>query len=111
MKTKFAFIVAHAFEHAIRFMCRVIGVTRSCYYAWQRTAPKRAERAARRKSLEGEIEAIFFLSKRRYGAPRIPFEPGGQAKGSRLSRLEAYYCQAHARERDAAGHKVGSGCR
>jgi len=64
MKTKFAFIVAHASEHAIRFMCRVIGVTRSCYYAWQRTAPRRAERAAWRESLGGEIEAIFLQSKR-----------------------------------------------
>lgn len=74
MKTKFAFIVAHASEHAIRFMCRVIGVTRSCYYAWQRTAPRRAERAARRDSLGGEIEAIFLQSRRRYGAPRIHAE-------------------------------------
>jgi len=74
MRTKFAFIAAHAPEHAIRFMCRVIGVTRSCYYAWQRSAPMRAERAARHDSLGTEIEAIFFLSKRRYGAPRIHAE-------------------------------------
>ena len=39
MRTKFAFIAAYASEHAIRFMCRVIGVTRSCHYAWQRAAP------------------------------------------------------------------------
>ena len=84
MKTKFAFIVAHTSEHAIRFMCRVIGVTRSCYYAWQRTAPKRAERAARRKSLEGEIEAIFLQSKRRYGAPRIHAEL--RDRGFRVSK-------------------------
>ncbi len=30
MRTKFAFIAAHALEHAIRFVCRVIDVTRSC---------------------------------------------------------------------------------
>ena len=68
MKTKSAFIIAHASEHAIRFMCRVTGVTRSCYYAWQRAAPRRAERASRRDSLGAEIEAIFFLSKKRYKA-------------------------------------------
>ena len=62
---KFAFIAAHASEHAIWFMCRVIGVTRSCYYAWQRAAPKRAERAAWRDSLGAEIETIFLKSKRR----------------------------------------------
>ena len=74
MKTKFAFIVAHASEHAIRFMCRVIGIARSCYYAWQRAAPRRAKRAAWRDSLGAEIEAIFLQSKKRYGAPRIHAE-------------------------------------
>ena len=84
MKTKFAFIVAHASEHAIRFMCRIMGITRSCYYAWQRAAPRRAERAARLDSLGAEIEAIFFLSKRRYGAPRIHAEL--RDRGFRVSK-------------------------
>ena len=84
MRTKFAFIAAHASEHAIRFMCRVIGVTRSCYYAWQRAAPRRAERAAWRDSLGAEIEAIFLQSKKRYGAPRIHAEL--QHRGFRVSK-------------------------
>ena len=74
MRTRFAFIAAHTSEHAVRFMCRVIGVTRSCFYAWQRAAPRRAERAAWRDSLAAEIEAIFLESKKRYGAPRIHAE-------------------------------------
>ena len=48
MKTTHAIIAAHASEHAIRFMCRVLGVAHSCFHARQRAAPKRAERAARR---------------------------------------------------------------
>jgi transposase InsO family protein len=84
MRTKFAFIAAHASEHAIRFMCRIIGVARSCYYAWQRAAPRRAERAAWRHSLGAEIEAIFLQSKRRYGAPRIHAEL--RAQGFRASK-------------------------
>ena len=75
MKTKFAFIVAHASEHAVRFMCRVIGV---CYYAWQRAAPRRAEGAFRRDSLGAEIKAIFLQSKKRYGAARIHAELKGR---------------------------------
>lgn len=84
MRTKFAFIVAHASEHAIRFMCRTLGITRSCYYAWQRTMPRRAERAARRDSLGAEIEAIFLQSKKRYGAPRIHAEL--RDRGFRVSK-------------------------
>ncbi len=88
MRTKFAFIVAHASEHASRFMCKVIGVTRSCYYAWQRMAPRRAERAAWRDGLGAEIEAIFLQSKRRYGAPRVPLNQGAELKdrGFRVSK-------------------------
>ena len=84
MRTTFAFIAAHASEHAIRFMCRIIGVTRSCYYAWQRAAPRRAERAVRRDSLGTEIETIFLESKKRYGAPRVHAEL--QHRGFRVSK-------------------------
>ena len=82
MNTKLAFIVAHASEHAIRFLCRVLGVAHSWFYAWHRAAPKRAERAARRDRLKAEIWEIFAESKRRYGAPRIHAEL--QDRGSRI---------------------------
>jgi transposase InsO family protein len=65
-------------------MCRVIGVTRSCYYAWQRAAPRRVERAAWRERLGAEIEAIFLQSKKRYGAPRIHAEL--RERGFRVSK-------------------------
>ena len=65
-------------------MGRVIGVTRSCYYAWQRAAPRRVERAAWRDSLGAEIEAIFLESKRCYGAPRIHAEL--RDRGFRISK-------------------------
>ena len=70
MKTKHAFIAAHASEHAIRFMCRVLDVADSWFHARRRGIPKRAERAARRDRLGSEIREIFEQSKRRYGAPR-----------------------------------------
>lgn len=74
MRAKFAFIVAHASEHAIRFMCRVLGIARSWYHAWQHAAPRRAERAAGRDRLVAEIREIFAESKGRYGSPRIHAE-------------------------------------
>ena len=84
MKTKHAFIAAHASGHAIRFMCRVLGVAHSWFHARRRAAPKRAERAARRDRLGSEIREIFEQSKRCYGAPRIHAEL--KARGLRISK-------------------------
>ena len=84
MKTKHAFIAAHASGHAIRFMCRVLGVAHSWFHARRRAAPKRAERAARRGRLGSEIREIFEQSKRCYGAPRIHAEL--KARGFRISK-------------------------
>ncbi len=84
MKPKHAFIAAHASEHAIRFMCRVLGVAHSWFHALRRAAPKRAERAARRGRLGSEIREIFEQSKRCYGAPRIHAEL--KARGFRISK-------------------------
>ena len=84
MKTKHAFIAAHASGHAIRFMCRVLGVAHSWFHARRRAAPKRAERVARRGRLGSEIREIFEQSKRCYGAPRIHAEL--KARGFRTSK-------------------------
>jgi putative transposase len=59
MNAKLAFIAAHVAEHAIRLMCRVLAVSPSWFHAWRRTAPARAERAARSDALLDEIRAIF----------------------------------------------------
>ena len=48
-------------EHAIRFMCRVLGVARSWFHTWRRAAPKRAERAARRDRVGSEIRVKDIL--------------------------------------------------
>ena len=77
-------IVAHADEHAVRLLCRVPGVARRRYRAWQRAAPHSAGRAARRAELVEEIRARFAAGKRRYGAPRIHAELRG--RGHRLSK-------------------------
>jgi transposase InsO family protein len=74
MSAKLAFIAAHASDHAVRLMCRVLGLSRSWFHAWQRTAPLRAERAARRENLAEQIREVFEASKQRYGAPRIHAE-------------------------------------
>lgn len=84
MNTKLTFIVAHAHDHAIRLLCRVLVASRSWFHAWQRTAADRAKRASRFEVLVGEIRAIFEDSKQRYGAPRIHADL--QAQGHHVSR-------------------------
>lgn len=84
MIAKLAFIAAHVGHHSIRLLCRVLGVSRSWFHSWQRTAPERAARASRHDALVDEIRSIFEESKQRYGAPRIHAEL--RARDHRVSR-------------------------
>ena len=84
MNAKLAFIAAHMAEHAVRLMCRVLGVSRSWFHAWRRAAPTRAERATRREVLVAEVREIFEASRQRYGAPRVHADL--QAQGRRISK-------------------------
>ena len=84
MNANLAFIAAHLADYSIRLMCRVLGLSRSWFQAWRRTAPDRAARTCRWDALIDEIRMIFKDSKQRYGAPRIHAELRGQ--GHRVSR-------------------------
>ena len=84
MSAKLAFIAAHLAEHAIRLMCRVLGLSRSWVHAWQRAAPTRADRAAQREILVVEVRESFAASRQRYGAPGFTpiFTPGDDGSPS-----------------------------
>jgi transposase InsO family protein len=84
MNAKLAFIVAHAGEHAVRLMCRVLSVSPSWFHAWRAAAPDRAVRQAARDAMVARIRAIFSESRARYGAPRIHAEL--VAQGERIAR-------------------------
>jgi putative transposase len=53
-------------------MCRVLGVSRSGFYAWRSRTPSAAE--IRREELAEEVKAIHAQVKGRYGSPRIHAE-------------------------------------
>lgn len=53
-------------------MCRVLGVSRSGYYAWRVRKPSAAE--VRREELTEEVQEIHAQVKGRYGSPRIHAE-------------------------------------
>ena len=63
-------------------LCRVLGVSRSGYYAW-RQAPE-SPRAAENRRLDADIQRRFDEHRGRYGAPRITLDL--QAEGWRVSR-------------------------
>jgi transposase InsO family protein len=56
-------------KHSIAKMAKVLGVSRSGYYAWDARKPSRHEHET--LILEGLIRQIFIKHLRRYGSPRI----------------------------------------
>ena len=84
----YAFIAAHAAVYPVRVLCRVRGLARSGFYAWQKR-PLSAH-AVRDQALASAIQAAFVTSRQRYGSPRIHAEL--QAQGvccarKRVARL------------------------
>ena len=63
-------------------MCRVLGVSRSGYYAWE--ARKPSERAREDEAIGAEIRAVHAKSRGRYGSPRV--HAALRAKGRRVAR-------------------------
>ena len=66
---KYAFLAAHLPEHRLGRMCRVLGVSRSGYYAWQARQVSERERA--NQWLLDRIRQVHAASRQTYGAPRI----------------------------------------
>ena len=66
---KCAAIARHRAEYPLTLMCRVLGIARSAFYAWQHRAP--SARAQEDAALRLRITAHFERSGRNYGSPRI----------------------------------------
>jgi putative transposase len=66
---KYAFILQHQDRYRVRPMCRVLGVSRSGYYAWLARPP--SQRSLEDRRLLGLIRESHEASGRTYGAPRI----------------------------------------
>ncbi|MGW1404449.1 IS3 family transposase [Streptomyces sp. NPDC002405] len=57
--------------HSVALMCKVLGVSRSGYYAYLAARPAVEERTRQEDELAAEIRQIHTGSRRAYGAPRI----------------------------------------
>ena len=68
----FRFIEAQKARHSVPRLCRMLGVSRSGYYAWRRRPP--SDRSRFDAVLTQKIETIHRNSRATHGAPRIHAE-------------------------------------
>jgi putative transposase len=68
----FRFIAAEKTSYPISLMCRVLGVSRSGFHAWEQRAP--SERALADARLSERIREMYARSRDSYGARRIYLE-------------------------------------
>ncbi|MCF6768612.1 IS3 family transposase, partial [Thiotrichales bacterium 19S11-10] len=79
--------------HSVAILCKVLGVSRSGYYAW--LSRPVSMRARLDHSLTNDIERIFYNSRKTYGVPRIQRalqhegKRHGKAKISRIMKMKA----------------------
>lgn len=79
---KYAAIVAQVGLFAVAFMCRVLEVAPSGYYAWLESSP--SKKSVRDGVLLVHVRAAFKASRRRYGSPRVHADL--RAAGHRVGR-------------------------
>lgn len=79
---KFAFMAAQEVAFPVAALCRVLGVTRSGYYAWKKRPPSKMARSNAR--LAAEVAGAHRASRGIYGSPRIHRDL--RARGIRVSR-------------------------
>ena len=85
---RFAWVATEKATHPLRVLCRVLRVTPSGFYAWQRR-PLSAH-ARRDGELDVRIRALFTKARQRYGSPRIHDdlrEAGVPVSRKRVARL------------------------
>jgi putative transposase len=68
----FRLIEAEKASHSVPLLCRLLGVSRSGYYAWRNRQP--SERSRFDAVLLEKIEMIYRNSRATYGAPRVHAE-------------------------------------
>ena len=84
----YRFIRAEKANHDVRTMCRLLGVSRSGYYAWRSRPP--SARTVADAELTRAIVRIHEASRGTYGRPRVQAElryEGTRCSGKRVGRL------------------------
>lgn len=76
VEVRYAFIDIQRGSHAVRTLCRTLGVSASGYYSSRSRSP--STRAQRQSSLTTRIRKVHMASRQTYGAPRIHAELSAQ---------------------------------
>ena len=86
--SRYRFIAAEKATYPVSLLCRVLGVSRPSFYAWQDRGPSARERAD--QQLLQQITTIHRASRGTYGAPRVHAElreQGVRVARKRIARL------------------------
>ncbi|MFD9286535.1 IS3 family transposase, partial [Streptomyces mirabilis] len=85
------FVEDHQRRFGVKRLCDILGIARSSFYYWRRTAAARAARQAADERLAARIRKVHKDSDGTYGAPRVTAElrdDGGQAVNhKRVARI------------------------
>ncbi|QFS90379.1 IS2 transposase TnpB [Mycobacterium sp. THAF192] len=90
--SRFQFVADHSDTFEVKWLCAVMQVARSSFYAWLAGASGRAERSAADEALADRIRAVHDEDDT-YGAPRITAElndgapPGERVNHKRVARV------------------------
>jgi transposase-like protein len=71
---RFQFVADHQRRYGVKRLCTILGIARSSFYYWRRTAANRAARQAADARLADRIRAMHHGSRGTYGVPRITAE-------------------------------------
>ncbi|MCX5112592.1 IS3 family transposase [Streptomyces sp. NBC_00378] len=70
----YQFVEDHQRRHGVKRLCDILGLARSSFYYWRRTAAARAARQAVEAGLAARIRKVHQDSNGTYGVPRITAE-------------------------------------
>lgn len=71
---RYQFVEDHQRRHGVKQLCDILGLARSSFYYWRRTAAARAARQAVEAGLAARIRKVHQDSNGTYGVPRITAE-------------------------------------
>ncbi|MER5357971.1 IS3 family transposase [Streptomyces sp. NPDC002785] len=72
--TRFQFVADHRRRFGVKRLCTILGIARSSFCYWRKTAPARAARHAPDARLAGRIQVVHAESDGSYGVRRITAE-------------------------------------
>ncbi|MFI8372023.1 IS3 family transposase [Streptomyces sp. NPDC085466] len=87
---RFQFVAGHQRRYGVKRLCTILGIARSSFYYWRRTAADRAARQVADARLAARIRAVHRESDGSYGVPRITAElreAGERVNHKRVARV------------------------